>query len=77
MLKVVVVPKPVKYFFHSRIHLLQTLRKDGVWHLTFLSFILLQNKFDTMPDYHGKKKQEERKFSFQAQGFIKIGKMAL
>lgn len=68
MLKVIVVPKPVRQFFHSLTHLLKALHKDGIWHLIFLSFILVQNEFDITPDYCGKKK---------AQSFIKIGKMAL
>lgn len=63
--KVVVVPNVVKHSFLSLTHLLKTLQKDGIWHCIFLSFILVQNEFDTMLDYRGKKKKkEERMFSF-------------
>lgn len=82
MLQIVVFTNLVKHSFHPLTHLLKTLQQDGIWHFIFLSFILVQNEFDTVPDYCGKKKQKPKKqektvFSFWAQSFIKIGEMAL
>lgn len=58
---VVVIPNVVKHSYLSLTHLLKTLQKDGIWHCIFLSFILVQNEFDTMLDYCGKKKKKKRK----------------
>lgn len=68
------VPKLVKHFFHSLTHLLKTLQKDGIWHFISLSFILVQNEFDPMPDYCGKKTKRKEYSLSRHKALLKLGK---